>query len=101
MHICMCVPARSLLDQLEVTVCLPPLCAVLWGDDGVCVCVEDGVFVCVCVSFYVCVCEYVCVCVRVFEEVCACECVCGTHESVCLSVFVCVPFESTTHRRGE
>ena len=101
MHICMCVPPRSLLDQLEVTVCLPPLCAVLWGDDGVCVCVKDGVFVCVyvCLSIYVCV--STCVWVLVCSRGCVRVCVCGTHESVCLSVFVCVSFESTTRTRGE
>ena len=88
MHISMCVPPRSLVDQLQVTVCVPPLCAVLGGDDGVCVCVEDGVFVCVCVSLYVCVCEYVCVGVSVFEGVCVSVCV--WHTRVCLSVCVCV-----------
>jgi len=44
-----CMSAHSLVDQLGVSVYLPPLCAVLWGDDGAPV----RVFVCECV--YICV----------------------------------------------
>jgi len=51
-----CAPAHSLVDQLGVSVYLPPLCAVLWGDDGA------RVRVCLRVCEYVCVsCVYVCV----------------------------------------
>jgi len=44
-----CVPTHSVVDQLGVSVYLPPLCAVLWGDDGVhvCVCVYECASVCV------------------------------------------------------
>jgi len=52
-----CVPVHSLVDQLGVSVYLPPLCAVLWEDDGVHVCVFVYARVCLCG-----VCVYVCVC---------------------------------------
>ena len=70
------------LDQLGVSVYLPSLCAVLWGDDGVCmcVCVRVCVIVCVCVCLYVCV--RMCACVYV--RVCVCVCVCASL-SLCLS----------------
>ena len=43
--LCACVPAYSLVDQLRVSVYLPPLYAVLWEAD----CVHVRVFMCVCV----------------------------------------------------
>ena len=59
--VCVCVhmgvcATHSVVDQLGVSVYLPPLCAVLWGDAGV----------------HVCVCAYVCMCVLICvnERVC-------------------------------
>ena len=64
MCMCMCVAAHSLADQLGVTVYLPRLRAVLWGDDGAHVCM----IVCV---FFFCVCGLlVCVCVRASTQCC-------------------------------
>jgi len=99
---CVCSRAHSLVDQLGVSVYLPLLCAVLWGDDGVrvrvwvrvvvcaVVCVLVCVLVCGClrVCVCVCVCVYVCcvgVCVLVCMRMCVYVCVC-----VCVSLCACV-----------
>ena len=52
MNVFVCAPAHSLVDQLGVSVYLPPLCAVPLGDDvaRLRVCIRE------CVNVYVCVC---------------------------------------------
>jgi len=83
--------AHSLVDQLLVSVYLPPMCAVLWGNHGVHVfvfaCVR--VFVFVCIFVYLCVCMCVCVCLRhcTCVYVCVCVCVC---DCFCVCARVCV-----------
>ena len=80
-----CAPAHSLVDQLGVSVYLPHLCAVLWGDDGarVRVCLRVCVNTCVRVCVYVCVCVCACVC----DCLCVCVCVCTrAHVRVCVCV---------------
>ena len=91
-----CVPAHSLHDLLGVSFYLPPLCAVLWGDEGVHVCVLAcvRVFVCMCIFVYVCVYGCVCLwlfaCVYVSVVVCVCVCVCMCGSFVCASARVFV-----------
>ena len=83
------------LDQFEVSVSSPTVCA-LWRGKTTCVCtyiyvcVDAYSYVCVCVCICVCVCVYVCechmqVCVCVCVYVCVCMCVCVY---VCLRVLL-------------
>ena len=62
-----------------------------------------GLFVCVHVCMYAymytCVCVFMCVCANVC--VCACVCVRGCVANTCVCVFVNVPLQGKTRRRGQ
>jgi hypothetical protein len=78
MYVCVCiyVNVRAYLCECLHTVLLTslgkvslsPLCAVLWGDDGVPVCIFVYACVCVCMCAYAFVCEFQCVCMCVRQR---------------------------------
>ena len=98
-HVCVYAVAVCLTSLTSTY--LPPLCAVLWRDDGVhaclCVCVCNcvGVNTCVRVCLSVCMCVCMCVCACMCVRACACMSVCVyacgcVRACLCVHVWVCV-----------